>query len=219
MGMGLGALSLTWSSRGHAKAVTKSENGLQNQVLNPGKQPSMSKPFYSSSNKIKQTVRFTGMKKIIHWGNGMIKYSPKMCLRRVNLQQNLSNSFLFPPAVWAHSLHNQPWGKFIWCIMFPHETSGASYIVHYNFSVCALIWNYVLNYLLLNYLTCPTSSSLNKMVTPGRCVAFISWYCAPALNHIPLGTHVIQSELLSMRIKCIKLREYSPLCREGQAHA
>lgn len=109
--MGLEALSLTSSSRGpvkELKAVTKSENGLQKQVLNPGKQPYMSKPFYSSSNKIKQTVRFMDMKKIIHWGNGMIKYSPQMCLRRVNLQQNLSYSLLFPPAVWAHSLQNQP---------------------------------------------------------------------------------------------------------------
>lgn len=64
--MRLEALSLTLSSRGPAKelkAATKSENGLQDQVLNPGKQPSMSKPFYSSSNRIKQTLRFMGMKK------------------------------------------------------------------------------------------------------------------------------------------------------------
>lgn len=81
--MGLEALSLTSSSRGPAKelkAAAKSENGLQNQGLNPGKQPSMSKPFYSSSNKIRQTVRFIGMKKTIHWGNGMIKYSPPKCV-------------------------------------------------------------------------------------------------------------------------------------------
>lgn len=142
----------------------------------------------------------------------MVKVSPQMCLKRVNLKQNLSYSLLVLPAMRANSLDNQPWGKFIWCIMFSHEISGAFYIVHYNFSVCTLIWNYVLNYLLLNYLTCPTSSSLNKMVTPGRCVAFISWYCAPALNHIPLGIHVIQSEVMSMRIKCINLGEYSSLC-------